>query len=913
MNLNHLGLEERYIWERLFSPKEDDCRERLKKASGETYSMLVKGLDAKISAVRQLASKIRQLAVDKGAQAVSSLEYEDLLLQAKWEAGMPGYSFLQVIYFDALINSPKKDSKVSQEDKQVISHFLSKIHLPYSEEELELEAGGEAELKSDGETEKKKVEHVEDKANTPSSSLKNNLQTEVHPNENGNKLEDTQKADSQRAKMPSASTVSPAPTSSRPLTTISPRPAQRSFYGNSFVSFADRPTQWTSYHTFIPSHPDVNQPSLPPNSKSSFKNRNVKQPRHKNNIATLRPSESWNLYLDESYCNSHSGDTSFTTGGNGIIAGVLNDAKHPLPRQPKLHAAQDYKEKDLEAGDKLIENILSQEQCGVLALPVHSMESAQSWADCIITFLGVVLRILPMPGKGKVQVTVWIEQRSDYSTDKELRTINDICLHELAISYPERAKRLQVSLHIMDKENPFNAYPDSVAYTCFARKNNAKPFIRERFQATKWDGICFLNYPVDTLKGLWDCLKLGHELPPETWSELLSTPESQKGLVESILNAIGIEAIGNFKIWEKYLQETIRHLNSPALNLDRLQGQLDWLKRFIPIAQELPPKVRLLWLTSKLAQDNHLGKIQREDSPTIREFYKLAEALFDEAAPVVCFAHLHLAVAMTNAFQFEEAQKIVQNYLRLASCNDLESLPPAIPGLRYYGQLLSTCGQHEAFLGNQEAAINLFQRALKCFERLSENKEREIKHTQAYLVTSLMDFAPEDPKTVKMLEHYIGISLEKASPELAISNNDTCKYQHHILLRFLTQGNHEEALMSYLAKEDKWQWGVGHPWELIEFYRGLLLQDKQKSLVHLKKAYELAKDGGPTLKVIAAVILGSILLEEPMVIQEYQSLVQEVIAAIPALGARGLILTEQPKKRRSPLELAQAVLPFNFR
>lgn len=105
----------------------------------------------------------------------------------------------------------------------------------------------------------------------------------------------------------------------------------------------------------------------------------------------------------------------------------------------------------------------------------------------------------------------------------------------------------------------------------------------------------------------------------------------------------------------------------------------------------------------------------------------------------------------------------------------------------------------------------------------------------------------------------------------------------------------------------------GHPWEMIEFYRSLLLENSQEKMEHLENAYAIAMDGEGTLHVIAAVILGSILLMQPERADEYRNLVKHCAAEIPALGERLEILREHPERKYQPLELAAGVLPFNFR
>ncbi len=126
-------------------------------------------------------------------------------------------------------------------------------------------------------------------------------------------------------------------------------------------------------------------------------------------------------------------------------------------------------------------------------------------------------------------------------------------------------------------------------------------------------------------------------------------------------------------------------------------------------------------------------------------------------------------------------------------------------------------------------------------------------------------------------------------------------------------GFYPEAKDAYLHKRDEWKCGAYHPWELIEFYRGLMCDTDNERLVHLRKGYEIAMNGDVTMHVIGAVILGSILLWDETVKETYANLVRQLHNKLPKLGIRAQYLKEQPTMHRPPLELAKLILPFNFR
>ena len=154
--------------------------------------------------------------------------------------------------------------------------------------------------------------------------------------------------------------------------------------------------------------------------------------------------------------------------------------------------------------------------------------------------------------------------------------------------------------------------------------------------------------------------------------------------------------------------------------------------------------------------------------------------------------------------------------------------------------------------------------------------------------------------------------LLDAAAQLSVTAEEP--YRHHLLLRYLT-GHPEEinARKEYLAHAAEWKKEDYHPWELIEFYRAVLCEKPEEIISHLRNAYNIALEGGETLKVIAAVILGALLYYDNSFAAEYDTFAKKVVEMVPKLGKRGDFLLKQQNDRLSPLELAKAVLPFNFR
>lgn len=664
-----------------------------------------------------------------------------------------------------------------------------------------------------------------------------------------------------------------------------------------------------------------------PQQQSSSKQA-VDYPHHQNDIAFLAPAPAWTLYVDES-------GKEFNTGENGIIAGVLSCDQNPLPKQPKLHAADDETEEKMLAGDKVIETLLKHPNCGVLAVPVKAYRSAAEWISMVGSLVDLVMRMLPL-NESTTTLKVVVENKGMYERGNDFAYIRDACNFKLMQTYPERAKLINLSIEVMTKNDARNAYPDIVANTCFTRESKMGG---QRYRASGWGNSCFLNYSAEKLSGLLDYFYKSSQLPESEWANLVGSEVGRgNNLFAALLNLLGKEAQQNINLWKKYLDHTANYLSAGGLNLYRLHNQLDWLKRHQPADEQLPPRVKLLWLTSKLAEANHLGEItQHPESDKI--FMELIRDLYEEDAPLTCFATLHLAVQMTNAFQFERAKELVLKYSNIGALLNPEPpftrfvkdavrkligddrshyLPAAIPGLRFYGQLLSSCGQHEAFLGNQKNAAIYFEEAINCFQRLSENREDDIDKTLAYAATSAMDLDPAGDNAYQLITRYLQVeSLTEASGIFAENKDDVHKYHHHIFLRYLVHSDRTEcaeAIKVYLAEKESWSVGGGHPWEMIEFYRGILTGSMDEKLKLFHHAYKMALEGGPTLHIIACVMLGSIAYYDQSVLADLSALIEKTVEELPALGAdRISCLRAQCKKPIEPLTFAKAILPFNFR
>lgn len=638
------------------------------------------------------------------------------------------------------------------------------------------------------------------------------------------------------------------------------------------------------------------------------------QTSHPNDITNLKPVADWTVCVDESFDKN---EEEFRTDGEGVIAGIAFPNENPLPKVEQLHVTENFREPDLQAADRIVEGITHHPNCGVLAFPAKVQEISLGWADMVCTLADILIRFLPFPeDAGRVSVTFLVEPHGGYQNNQDFRALDERCLKSIKDSCPQLADRLRVSFESLPKDvlgETYNPYGDVVAHTC--RMRHVCQTAEQRYLNSGWEGSCFFHVKSQAFSSLLNCLYFKERLDATTWAAVAACPKI--GLAHGLRTYYGKRAKGDVSEWLAYLGYLDEHRLSNTVNMRLLREEVDWMEEFYPNA-EIAPLDRLTWLTIKLAKSNHEGKlVYGPEDPLRCEFDDLCERLFDESASRVCDAVLNLAVSYTNAFQFEMALGVIQSLLAEKA---------ATVGRAYYGKLLSTEGQHFAFLGDGKASIERFIKALTVFDGLSNPKDREINKsiTSGYLTTAMMDHCPEEEALAQLKAYLTG--MENAPDEVVeqrvrtLATSCEAKYQHHILLRYAVEAGREDIIRkTYRAVWKSWcDPADGHPWELIEFYRGVLVSSWQEREQHYQKALDLARqEGGETVMVIAAVIAGAALTEDRQGkwIKRFNDLLEKLkgISGLSGEEGRYQVLLDQPKALLPPLELARKVLPFNFR
>jgi hypothetical protein len=424
---------------------------------------------------------------------------------------------------------------------------------------------------------------------------------------------------------------------------------------------------------------------------------------------------------------------------------------------------------------------------------------------------------------------------------------------------------------------------------------------------------CLADGDPALLRRLWDELWRGVAPEGSDWAALLRDPAAAvpDSLPALMLDRLAAVARSDLALWERYRDHAYRHLDSKAIHFENVARELDWLRRARPPeADALPPRMKLSWLTTQLAAGNTTGATDAELQAEARA---LCDELFDEDAPLVCQAELRLAVRETNRFAFAAASQALARW---------ESWPVAVPGRQLWARVRSSLGQHAAFRGEYAQARAYFDEALAAFGELSDEQTAALEwgQTATYRAIATMDDpgrSAEDARAT--LAALIGLE-RRAILAMAASDSPAEQYRHHTLLRYLVYRGTPCEQDAYLTGRREWKARPGHPWELIQTYRAILLHargDRDGACDLIREAQGLVCDPrlGPTLRFIAAVlgVVGAGWgVAWPGAKAQLDELEHALPLARPYIAATRAALEQAQRDPVAAPELLRTALPFNF-
>ena len=649
-------------------------------------------------------------------------------------------------------------------------------------------------------------------------------------------------------------------------------------------------------------------------NKHKVRTRNAQQPPqihapdvqhqpHPNSLRHLPAHDHWHILIDETGEDFEHPDQlrmSDRALGKWVALALPVGVVTLPPLRADFHAVDE----DSTVVDAAVQTVLDH-AVGVFGMTCKDPLSGRTprWFSGIHRLIRIIMRLLPMPTAQANRVEIFIENRGVFSTQSDLLAVQQLLESELISLDPVRFGQLSLSLQFIGKAgHANNGYVDALAYTWGAAD-------QRRLKMCHFLGHCFLRPSDDMIERTYAALDADKPLSPADWYQLTSimADEPADNLLQGALSQLGESLQRQPALWQQYLTEVQYHLSHKQYTSATLAATLGWLQQYQPKDSYFSPRLRLQWIIAQLAADNHVGHLDRD---LASEAWQLAKQLIDEHAPESCHAHLRLAVAATNTFEFERAYEMGLYWLKQ---------PIGMVGRLNHAKLLSSLGQHSAFLHQSTQAMRYFDQSLAQFDLLSDRQEaeRESKQTQIYRLICMTD-QPEvsSAELQTALEQFLGQPLLEAVEQMATRYDD--RFAHHMLVRVLLhRPEFKAARLAYLEQRQAWQTDQGHPWGLINAWRGWLLWSagwSDEARCYFEQAIRDCVAGGQTLSWIGAVIatlterLGVGIIEQPLDV----SVLRE---PLPNAPHEALLALQQCSGTDDQVLLRHvaACLPFNFR
>ncbi len=637
------------------------------------------------------------------------------------------------------------------------------------------------------------------------------------------------------------------------------------------------------------------------------------QGHHPNSLRHLPTHQQWDILIDEAGKDfEHPQQLTLQDRSLGkLVALAIPVGTVKLPAlKADFHAVDEA----AALVDQVIDTLL-QHPVGVLGMTIKDplIERNPQWLSAVHRLIRLVMRVLPITPEQPAQVNILIEQRGDFDQQVNLYAVSQLLLTELRSLDAQRFNLLQLNLQFIQKSgHPANGYVDALAYTWGAAD-------QRRLNLAKFKGHCFLRPNDDVLERLYAALDGQQPLQPSDWYQLISIigQEPSSSILHHVLDDLGQRTQQQVSLWLDYLDEVQQRIRRKQYQAHRLAATLGWLQQYQPAQQQLPPLLTLQWIAAQLAAANHQGQF---DLDLAQQALTLGQQLMEEAAPDVCQAHLRIAVTATNAFEFQSAQDVMQYW---------EGQPIAVAGRLNHAKVLSSLGQHSAFMQRPAEAQGYFDAALQQFGLLSDPKQRQLEaqQTHIYRLLNLM----EQPATTAeqlhaALEQHWQHPLAQMVDRLAVSDQD--RFDQHLLLRALvcpvtaTHPIWQTLRQRYLAHDAAWQVGQGHPWALIQAWRGWLLYQNGQTAPATRCLQDavnqcFAPDQGHVLNWIGLVYssLAQVMQLDVTVLGAQQQ--AQLLADLPHAPHAALIQLQQATglatEPMPALALLAHCLPFNFR
>ena len=240
---------------------------------------------------------------------------------------------------------------------------------------------------------------------------------------------------------------------------------------------------------------------------------------------------------------------------------------------------------------------------------------------------------------------------------------------------------------------------------------------------------------------------------------------------------------------------------------------------FPPRAFSNSPRMHLLRMLLEMQRANHNGDPEAVNL-LVADYKVQRQRLLAIDRELCAYADLNLVVHDHDLFRFEEGLSTANSWIE-------DSLFPAL-SLVNRGRMVSSRGQSYALLKRYEDADREFNAAISLFKSEAELYKKEIDQTRVYQCFNLLDLEPS--RAVDVMETILHNSLQAAgmNPANAFGN----PFHEHLFLKLLWTLRHnlKQTIQDYLTHRADWPAVHDcHPYELILFYRTLLIFDHDRN------------------------------------------------------------------------------------
>ena len=358
-------------------------------------------------------------------------------------------------------------------------------------------------------------------------------------------------------------------------------------------------------------------------------------------------------------------------------------------------------------------------------------------------------------------------------------------------------------------------------------------------------------------------------------------------------------------------QELLRSLEARYRDKDRDMGKLrkyfTEIMPFIESEEESANTVtKLLFTSIRLQNANHEGNPEKIRAYLEDYDEKRKRAVEQKKWEYLADCELNLAVHYNDEFLFDKALETIRRNEPHYDKFDIST----------EGKFYSSLGQNFSINKNFEDAEKYFCKALDLFGKSEDpNKLKEIDQTTVYRMFNMLEW--KNPEYPQEFREFFGEPADVAA-KFAKENSTADQYRHHLFIRSVFECSElAEYKQAYLAESKNWEYWPQHPWQLIEFYRAMLLDDEAESYKHLENALKICdfEEHGGIIALMGSVLAAAAITKYPSKKEDLKRKSLEFIEKAGSVAGAGKKLEDLRRKLNEDCDMKNIIeiLPFNYR